>query len=168
MAKNIVWFITVVAMALLQTTWPDPLKVQNVVPDLCLLLVVYFAITEGEERAMFTAALGGIYQDVASNAVLGHHVLSLVILGYCLSRVSKRLITEHPAVKAALVLGGALAHGTLYTTILCVQKPGVEFFYTLAVSVVPAAFYTALLAPLLFPLLARLFHRKETLQGGTA
>ncbi len=168
MAKNIAWFITVIALALMQTTWPDPLKLQNVVPDLCLLLVAYFAITEGEERAMFTAALGGIYQDVASNAVIGHHILSLVILGYIISRVSKRLITEHPAVKAGLVLAGGLAHGFLYTVILCVQKPGVEFLYTLATSVVPAAFYTALLAPLVFPLLAWLFHRKTALEGGTA
>lgn len=164
--KNIIWGVAVVLAALMQTTWPDFLKVQGVLPDLTLVLVVYFAIVEGEERAMFTGLLGGIYQDVASNTSLGHHVLCLVILGYVVGRFSTRLITEHPAIKAGLVFGAGLAHGILFTSILYVQKPDLSFFFLILTSVVPSAFYSALMTPVVFFLLGWTFHRRELIQGG--
>jgi len=166
MAKNALWFLAVVLAALIQTTWPDTLKLQEVLPDLSLLLVVYFAIVDGEERAMFTGVLGGIYQDVASSAVLGHHVLCLIVVGYVVGRFSTRLITEHPAVKAGLVLCASVLHGLLFTAILYVQQPDIRAMYTIVTSVIPGAFYTALLTPLVFMILARAFRRHAGFQGG--
>lgn len=166
MARNIIWLVVVAATALIQTTWPDFLKLQEVLPDLPLLLVVYFAIAEGEERAMFTGLIGGIYQDVASNVLLGHHVLCLVVVGYSIGRLSTRIITEHPAVKAGLVLLGGLVNGVLFTVIQYVQSPGSHVIQPVLTSVVPAAFYTALITPLALLILSRIFHREEPALGG--
>ena len=99
MLKNIIWVIFIIVIALVQTSWPDMLKLQEVIPDLCLILVVYVAIMEGEVRAMITALIAGVYQDMASGAVLGHHVLCLVIVAYVTGKLSRRIITEHPAMK---------------------------------------------------------------------
>lgn len=164
--KNVLWLGVVVLAALMQSTWPDVLKVEGVLPDLTLVLVVYFAIVEGDERAMFTGLVGGVYQDVASNSVLGHHVLCLVLLGFVIARFSNRLITEHPAVKAGLVFLAGLGHGILFTAILYVQKPNIEAIQTVFTQVVPAAFYSALVTPILFFLLGFLFHRRDLIQGG--
>lgn len=166
MTRNAVWFVIIMAAALLQTTWPDILKVQGVLPDLSLLLVVYFAITESEERAMFTGLIGGIYQDVASNVVLGHHVFCLVIVGYLAGRISTRLVTEHPAVKAGLVFCAGLLNGAFYVFIQFVQQPAAGAIYPFLNSVIPGAFYTALLTPVFFPLLAWIFHRKRLAPEG--
>jgi rod shape-determining protein MreD len=168
MARNLWWAVVVVAAALIQTTWLDAIQFQGVLPDLTLLLVVYFAISEGEERAMLTAVLGGIYQDVASNAVLGHHVLCLVIVGFMVGRIARRLVLDHPVVKVGLVMMGSLAHGFLYTVIEYVQTPGKSAIHMLMTNVVPGAFYTALFTPLVFFLLARSFSRHEPSQGGAA
>lgn len=166
MRRNILWFIVVVLAALLQTTWPDSLKIEGVIPDLTLVLVVYFAIAEGEERAMLTGLLGGVYQDVASSSVLGHHVICLVLVGYTVGRFSTRLVTEHPAIKAGLVFCAGIAHGILYTFIAYVQRPDLGLIYTIATSVVPSAFYSALVTPLAYYVLAWLFHRRELMEGG--
>ena len=166
MTRNIVWFITVVAAALLQTTWPDYLKIQGVQPGLSLLLVVYFAIVDGEERAMFTGVIGGIYQDVASTAVLGHHVLCLVVTGFVIGRFSTRLITEHPAIKAGLVFLAGMGHGLLFRLILYVQDPANGVVNALLSVVVPGVFYTAVITPVAFLLLSGIFGRRESLQGG--
>lgn len=165
MTKNIIWFITIALTSLVQTTWPDFLKFQEVVPDLPLLLVVYFGIADGEERGMYTGLVGGIYQDVAGNTVLGHHVLCLVAVGYLTGRMSMRLITEHPAVKAGLVFFAGLLHGVLYTLIGYVQNPANGAVYPIVASVIPAAFYTALITPLAFFLLDWLFRRREAHAG---
>jgi len=160
--RHIAWLISVVFFALVQTNWPDTLKAQSVVPDLVLIMVVYYAIAEGEERAMFTGLIGGLYQDVAMHTVLGHHVLCHVLVGYIAGRVATRLVTEHAAVKAGLVLLASLGQGLLFVFIQYVQQPQRGMMYPLLSAAVPCAFYTAVFAPLLFLALDAVMGRRET------
>jgi len=168
MRKNIMWAVIVVTAALIQTTWLDAIEIAGVVPDLALLLVIYFAVNDGEERAMFTGVLAGIFQDIASEATLGHHVLCLVLIGFTVGRLTTRLITEHPAIKAGLVLAAGLVNGILYTAIGYVQEPGLTALRTIAAVVIPGAFYTALVTPLVFLLLDKPFRRDGTTAGGAS
>jgi len=168
MRRNLLWMVVVIAAALVQTTWLDAIRVEGVLPDLTLLLVVYFAVADGEERAMFTGLLGGVYQDVAGNALLGHHVVCHVLVGYFVGRVMRRIILDHPVVKVMLVMLASLSHGLLYVCIQYVQTPGMSAIHAIMATVVPGAFYTALATPVVFFGLGRLFARPdETLQGET-
>lgn len=163
------WLIAVIAGSLLQTTWPEWAKMQAVLPDFILLLTVYFALLYGEEIAMYTGLIGGLYQDTASNHVLGHHVLCLVIVGFAVGRMSNRLITDHPAIKASIVFAAALVHGILFTFVAFVQNPSIGAMYTMATNAIPSAFYTAVLTPPVFMLLGWFFRPKPmSLTGGTA
>jgi rod shape-determining protein MreD len=167
--RNALWAVIVVAAALIQTTWLDAIRLQNVLPDLTLLLVVYFAAYEGEERAMFTGVLGGLYQDVAGNVILGHHILCHVVVGYIAGRMAQRLITDHPAVKAGIVLCAGTVHGVLYTFIQYVQTPEMSAFHTVLSTVLPTAFYTAIVTPIVFFIMARSFrHEGEAVPGGAS
>jgi len=167
MRKNILWAVVVVATALLQTTWLDAIRLQGVLPDLTLLLVLYFAMFHGEERAMFTGLLGGLYQDVAGDSLLGHHILCHVLIGFWVARLARRLITEHPAVKVGVVLCAAVVHGAFYTFIQYVQTPDMSAVHTIFATVMPGAFYTALVTPIVFLLLERSLHfDEEAFQGG--
>ena len=150
MRKNLLWALVAMSAALLETTLLGKISVYGVVPDLSVLAVIYFALTEGEERAMFTGVLGGLFQDIASNRVLGHNILCLVLIGYAAGKLSTRLITNHPAVKTGLVFIASLADGLLYVGIMYVQDPGAMALSIVAGRVVPAAFYTALVTPLAF------------------
>ncbi len=168
MRKNITWLILVVVAALLQTNWPDFLRVQDVVPNLTLILVVYFALVEGEVRAMLTGLIGGIYQDVATESVLGHHVLCHVILGFIIGRLSTRLIADHPAVRVGLVFLAGFAHGFLYTIILFIQEPGTGAILTIITQVIPGSFYSALITLPCFVGFRVVFHRHELNNWGAA
>ena len=158
MLKNISWVLAIIVAAILQTTLPDGLKPQGVAPDLTLLLVVYFAFNDGEERAMLTGLLGGLYLDVVGDFGLGHHVLSLVVVGYVAGKVSTRFITEHPAVKVGSVFMSALLQGFIFTLILEIRSPDTNFFNTFLSSVIPGAFFTSVFTPIVFGLLQRIFH----------
>ncbi len=165
--RNLFWAVAVTAAALIETTWLKAISVMDVTPNLTLLMVIYFAIAEGEERAMFTGVLGGVFQDVARATVLGHHVLCLVIVGFASGRISTRLVTEHPAVKAGLVFCASVVCGLLQILIQYVQDPELPAMYNIIARVVPGAFYTALFTPVLFFLLDRSFgHRSFALNGG--
>jgi rod shape-determining protein MreD len=167
MRRNILWLVLTIAAALMQMTWLDAIRVQGVLPDVTLLLVLYFAVTDGEERAMITGTLGGLCQDVTGNAVLGHHILCNVVIAYAVGRIARRLITEHPAVKVGLILFATAAHGILFTFIQYVQTPHISAFDAILSTVLPGAFYTAFVTPFAFYFLDRLFRVKaEGLQGG--
>ncbi len=167
MRKNILWIVITIAAALMQTTWLDAIRVQGVLPDLTLLLVLYFAVAEGEERAMFTGTIGGLCQDVAGNVTLGHHILCNVVLAFIVGRAARRIITEHPAVKVALVFCASVAHGILFTSIQYVQTPHMSAMTTIVATVLPGAFYTALVTPAAFFVLDLFFRTKiDALQGG--
>ncbi len=167
MRKNILWAVITIAAALIQTTWLDAIRIQGVLPDLTLLVVLYFAISEGEERAMFTGLLGGLCQDVTGNSVLGHHILCNVVVGYIVGRVAHRLITEHPAVKVGVVFCASIINGALFTFIQYVQTPHMSASRTILATVLPGAFYTALMTPVVFYVLDRCFRaEEEVLHGG--
>ncbi len=166
MRKNVAWALTVLLVSLIETTWLGVVQVQGVLPNLVLLLVVYFALTEGQERAMFTGLLGGVFQDIAANTSLGHHILCYVIVGYSVGRLSTRLVTEHPAVKAGVVFCASLLNGIVYTLIQYVQTPDMGAIHYLGTSVIPVAFYTALFTPLMFFFLTRTVHRHAAAAGG--
>ncbi len=161
MRKNILWTILIIATALIQSTWlaEDNFQVMGVSPNLVLLLVIYFAITEGEERAMFTGVLGGLFQDVGSDSVIGHHILCYVVVGFLTGRIAVRLITQNPAVKVGLVCIAGLLNGILYSVIQSVQNARWLVFADVKSIVVPATLYTALLTPVVFFLMDRLFQR---------
>ena len=150
MRTNILWAILVVVTVLIEARWPYTLRIQGVVPQLVLVLVVYFGITEGEERAMFTGLLGGIFKDVAADAALGHYVLCLVVVGYLVGTASRRLITDNPAVKAGVVFSATVLYGLVYIALDYIQRADAANVYALLATVFPQAFYTALLTPVLF------------------
>lgn len=164
MRRILFWTLVSIVAALIEATWLRAIRFQGVMPDLVLILVVYCAITEGEERAMYMAALGGLFQDVYSDTVLGHHVLCLVIVAFVVGRVAKRLITDNPAVKAASVFIASIVNSLLYAFIEYVQKTDGHALYVMLADVIPRAFYTALVTPLLFLLVSR-FVRVDTREG---
>ncbi|MDP7638425.1 MAG: rod shape-determining protein MreD, partial [Candidatus Hydrogenedentes bacterium] len=158
MRRHVYWAALVVAAALIEASWLGVIRLQGVMPDLILLLLIYFGVTKGDERAMFTGLIGGLVQDVTGDTLLGHHVLPLVAVGFIVGRLSERLVTGHPSVKVALVFCASLFHGLLFISISYFQNPELNALYLFGVSVIPRAFYTALMTPLIFFALERSRH----------
>jgi len=157
MRLNVLWIVIIIATALVQATWLEEIRVAGVKPDLIMLLVVYFAIAFGEERAMYTGVIGGLFQDVSNTASLGHNVLCLAVVAYATGRIANRLVTESPAVKTGLVLCAALVHGLLHSTLTYIAQPQLASVADIVGRIVPGAFYTAIATPLVFFLLDRAF-----------
>ncbi|MBP9002777.1 MAG: rod shape-determining protein MreD [Candidatus Hydrogenedentes bacterium] len=148
--RTLWWLASTVLMALIQTSWPESLKLQETAPDLVLVLVVFYAMRDGEEKAMFTGLVGGLYQDIAVDTVLGHHVLAYVCVGFLAGTLSLRLVTEHPIVKAGLVFLAGLTQTALFCLIQYLQEPARGLLVPWLAMGVPASSYSALVSPLLF------------------
>jgi len=157
MRLNVLWIVIIIATALIHATWLDAVRVEGVLPDLILLLVVYFAIAFDEERAMYTGVIGGLFQDVASTTSIGHNVLCYVLVAYATGRIANRLVTENPAVKTGLVLCAALIHGLLHSALFYVAQPQLASIGDIIGRIVPTAFYTAIATPIIFFMLDKIF-----------
>ncbi len=166
--KWLLWAVIVAAATLLQATWLDNIRFRGVLPDLPVALVVYYALAEGEERAMFTGVLAGMFQDVATDVTLGHHILVLVLIGYTVGRLNKRLVTDHPALKAGLVFVAAVMQGFLATVILYFHEPETHALHMIFALEIPGAFYTAIITPLVFLFLDWATGRLRQRGGGVA
>jgi rod shape-determining protein MreD len=164
--ENGIWLLVVLAAVVLETAWPEALRPAGVAPRFVLIAVVYFALNFGEERAMGAGAFGGLLEDVVRGATLGHHVLCNVLVGYVVGRLGRRLIASHPAVKAGFVFLAATAHGVLFEFIHNIQEPQVSALRLIVVSVIPAAFYSAMVTPLIFIPLDRCFQRSLRILRG--
>lgn len=112
---------------------------------------------------MYTGVLGGIFQDVAGNTGIGHHVLCLVMVGYVVGRMASRLVTDNPYVKTVTVFLSSIVHGALYLAVEYVQKVDMNAAFMMSYSIIPHAFYTALVTPFVFLLISRL--RSAPVQG---
>ncbi len=161
--SNFVWLFIIIVAVLFEATWLQALSIQQVIPDIVLMLTVYFSITEGAERGMYTGFVGGIFQDVAANTGVGHHALCLVLIAYVIGRMATRLITNNPYVKTMTVLLASIVQGILYLMIEYVQKVDLESMYTMSYAIMPRAFYTACVTPIIFYVLLRV--RGESISG---
>ena len=165
MRKNILWFVLLLLAAGIQATWFEGLQYRGAMPNLVLLLVVYFSLSDGEERGMLTGALGGLFQDVAAGSALGHHVVCHVIVGYIVGIGGHRLVTGHPAVKAGIVFISGIVHALLFASIAYIQDPARGIIAPVVRIGIPGAFYTAVVTPFVFIALDTLRRNKRPMSG---
>lgn len=72
----------VLVALLLQTTVVTRLPLPGAAPDLVLVVVVAFALVEGQASGMVTGFVAGLLADLLSDAELGRLALVYVVVGY--------------------------------------------------------------------------------------
>ncbi len=160
---HILWILAILVLVIFQITWPGTLKIEGTVPNLPLIAIIYIALHYGEERAMIASIFAGLYLDVAANSSLGLHILCLVVPGFIFGRISARLISLHPAIKATLVFLATIMYGIIFNVISYFQNPYTNFLFTLIADTIPQAFYTAILTPIVFWLVGGFFNLTDSL-----
>ena len=102
--------VTVLLALLLQTTVVARLPLPGSPPDLLLVLVVAYALTEGSAAGMLTGFSAGLLADLLADAELGRLALVYVVVGYLagLAAEETERSTLLPFVVVGLSCAGAL------------------------------------------------------------
>jgi len=140
----------IIAIVVLETHWPSPLRFGGAKPDLMLLLVLYYAFSEGPTRAMGIGFLGGFLQDVFSAGPLGLHIFCKVLIGYAVGVIGTRLVTEHPIVMTIIVFLSTIFEVALVVLLSFLYSDHVSVKFMFLHVGVPMAFYNSVLAPACF------------------
>jgi rod shape-determining protein MreD len=168
------WLVTaslLVVALVLQVTIVPPLVpdffAQGVVPNFCLLVVVAAALVRGPEQAAVLGFVAGLLLDLVPPAdhVAGRWALALVVVGYVAGRLrpdtSPDLSVEGFRPTAVAVVATVAASSFVGTSVyaisgLVLQDPVVSIGDLLPV-IVAGVFWDVLMAPLVMPVLMRVF-----------
>jgi rod shape-determining protein MreD len=162
MKLSVLFFAIGILLVLLQSVWLRFLPLSPIVPDLTLLLCVYWGLHHPSVGAVLGSFMLGYSVDVVSNELLGVNAfaLSLVFLTVYLS--SRSVWLHNPVVSALVVL---LASFTKVAAFVLVSA----MFATVEsrwMGALPYVFLEALvalaLAPLVFTLLRRVQSHLDT------
>lgn len=134
--------------------------VEGVVPNLVLVLVVVAGFARGSNEAALFGFLAGLLLDLAPPAdhVAGRWALALVVVGYLAGRV--RNDARSSLLTAVLAVGACSFVGTsVYALSGVVLGEGAPSVAGMVQVIVIGVVWDLLLAPLLVPLLLRMYDR---------
>ena len=149
----------IVVMLAIQMNWPSPLLFGRAKPDLLLLLVLYFAFSEGPAKAVGIGLLVGFLEDMLSAGPLGLNIFCKVLLGYTVGVVNTRLVTEHPVVMTSITFLATLCQTALLVLLSFMYRDQVPVTFMFLHIGMPMAFYNSVLAPVFFYCMDRLWTR---------
>jgi rod shape-determining protein MreD len=152
MKLSLVLFAVGLLMVLLQTTF---LHFSPVVPDLILVLCVYWGLHHPTVGAVLGSFASGYSVDVVSSPLLGINAfaMSLVFLAVYLS--SRSIWLHNPLVSAVVVLLASLVKGVALVLVWVIFLSTEGFWMGAIRYILIEAVVAAVLAPLVFAVLRR-------------
>ena len=144
-----------IVLVVLQTTLQRLLPTGPIVPDLILVLCVYWGLHHPTAGAALGSFLLGYAVDIISSRLLGVNAfaMSLVFLSVYLG--SRSIWLHHPIVSSIVVLFAALVKGAGLVLVWLVFLSTEGFWQGALKYIVSEALIAAVLAPFMFTLLRR-------------
>lgn len=94
MIKNILKFLIIIAVAVIQITLMPNLNIYGVWPNLLLILALLLIFFGAEPEAYLTASLGGLILDLASPLAFGFYTLTMVSLTVFVKFLVNKFLNE--------------------------------------------------------------------------
>lgn len=142
---------------LLQSTVFAEVRLLGAKPELMYLIVIVLAILEGPSEGAVVGFTGGMLQDFFLNQPKGITALTLTLLGYTVGLARQYIVSPSPLLPTLMVLAGTFAGVVFYETVavlLNTLHTDTVLFFRIALF---SGLYTALLTPIVYPLLRRVF-----------
>jgi rod shape-determining protein MreD len=155
MRLSLLFFIIGLLLVLLQTTFLHHLPFGPMIPDLILVLCVYWGLHHPTVGAVLGSFALGYSVDVVSSPILGINAfaMSLVFLSVYLS--SRNIWVQNPLVSAAVVFMASVVKGLALILVWLIFLDIDGLWLGAVKYILLEASLAALLAPLLFAFLKR-------------
>lgn len=149
--------MVIVTALLLQSTVFADLRLLGVRPELLYLVTIVLALLEGPNEGSIVGFASGLAQDFLLNEPKGITALTLTLVGYGVGMARQFIVSPSPLLPTAIVFVGTAA-GIAFQEVVSFLLGTFDHpvTYALKVAVLSAA-YNAVLTPIAYPLLRRLF-----------
>jgi rod shape-determining protein MreD len=147
----------IVTSLLLQSTIFSQVKLLGVRPELLYLVTIVMAVLEGPSEGAVVGFAGGMAQDFLLDQPKGITALTLTLLGYTMGLARQYIVSPSPLLPTILVAVGTFGGMVFYEVVaFLLGQLEVEVVSGLRVALL-TALYGAILTPLVFPVLRRIF-----------
>lgn len=146
---------------LLQTTLLPILTVRQVHPDLLLLFVAGLAFYAGSTIGGVLGLIVGLLVDLAYGKVLGMWAIAYMLTGFFVGLLDRKLFRDNIFVPMLVGFGATVVNGLLFWLLNAIYGSSLPFLTSWHKIIFPTAVIHTVLAPVLFPLIARCFPRQK-------
>jgi rod shape-determining protein MreD len=147
----------IVTALLLQSTVFAQVKLLGVRPELMYVVTILMAIIEGPSEGAIVGFAGGMAQDFLLDQPKGITALTLTLLGYAIGLARQYIVSPSPLLPTILVAIGTLAGVIFYEVVsFLLGQLDDPLMFSLRVALL-TALYNAILTPLVYPVLRRIF-----------
>jgi rod shape-determining protein MreD len=138
----------------IQATWFAQLNLPaQVKPDLVMVAVISYALLKGPYIGTNLGLLAGFLMDLVSGNIIGGGVLTKMLAGFAAGMLEKTIFKDNLLVPAITVFLGTIFFESLNLVIYLSFGANLSFFNMLLHTILPMAFYNAILAPVIYQLL---------------
>ena len=158
MVRRILSLTAVIVTALLlQSTVFAQVKLLGVRPELMYVVTILMAIIEGPSEGAIVGFAGGMAQDFLLDQPKGITALTLTLLGYAIGLARQYIVSPSPLLPTILVAVGTFAGVIFYEIVsFLLGQLNDPLAFSLRVALL-TALYDAVLTPLVYPVLRRIF-----------
>jgi rod shape-determining protein MreD len=147
----------IITALLLQSTIFTQVKLVGVRPELMYVVTILMAILEGPSEGAIVGFAGGMAQDFLLDQPKGITALTLTLLGYAVGLARQYIVSPSPLLPTVLVAVGTFAGVIFYETVsFLLSQSNDPLLFSIRVALLTAV-YNAILTPLVYPLLRRIF-----------
>jgi rod shape-determining protein MreD len=147
----------IVTSLLLQSTIFAQVKLLGVRPELLYIVTILMAILEGPNEGAIVGFAGGMAQDFLLDQPKGITALTLTLLGYAVGLARQYIVSPSPLLPTILVAVGTFAGMVFFEVVsFLLGELNDPWTFSLKVALLTAA-YCAILTPLVYPILRRVF-----------
>jgi len=108
----------------LQSTLFRAISIYGVVPDLLLILVIFYAVFSGSNKGAVYGAACGLWEDLYLGRVIGVNAICKGLTGFILGRMQGRVFKDNVLVGVLGVLAGTAINSLLLLSISFLAVPG--------------------------------------------
>ncbi len=124
----------------LQSTFFSTYSINDALPDLVLIFVVFFAFLNGERKGAGYGFLCGLFEDLYLGRFIGVSALSKALTGYIIGRLQVRFFNENLLVGLMIVFMGTI----LNSLFMFILGWSVFSVFNLDTSIISGAIYQSI------------------------
>lgn len=159
--KKVLAILIILILGILQSTALNYVKIFRIKPNLLLISVIFFSLHFGEAKANFSSLAGflsGLLEDILSNSLIGINALSFGLCGLIVGVQSSKIYKDSLFVHSLLTLIAALFTSLFWYCLFSLISESVRPFVEYSKHIIlPASLYTALVSPVIFFVLSKVF-----------